>query len=64
MQEVINIHLDIIIVNNFSSCSSTLIEQQITSQSATSTLTYHSHFDREIMDKIITILVEVGDQRL
>ncbi|QCD99784.1 hypothetical protein DEO72_LG7g1070 [Vigna unguiculata] len=36
--------LDIITVNNFSSCSSTLVEQQITSQSATSTLTYHNPF--------------------
>ncbi|QCE03721.1 hypothetical protein DEO72_LG8g1746 [Vigna unguiculata] len=31
-------------VNKYSSFSSTLVEQQITSQSATSTLTYHSPF--------------------
>ncbi|QCD92670.1 hypothetical protein DEO72_LG5g738 [Vigna unguiculata] len=39
-------------------------EQQITSQSATSTLTYNSPFVKEIMDKIITIPVQVADQRL
>ncbi|QCD93053.1 hypothetical protein DEO72_LG5g1124 [Vigna unguiculata] len=41
-----------------------IVEQQMISQSATSTLTYHSPFVREIMDKIITIPVQVGDQRL
>ncbi|QCD86746.1 hypothetical protein DEO72_LG3g1272 [Vigna unguiculata] len=37
-------HRQIVTVNKFSSFSSTLVEQQITSQSATSTLTYHSPF--------------------
>jgi len=43
-QFFINNFFNAVIVNNLSSCSSTIVEQQITSQSATSTLTYNSPF--------------------